>query len=173
MDLALIDALLKGGVSQVILHVKAHPTFVSDAIPADVWHLITAMEAHTISAQRLAIRLTESWLAKRFIITPDFYWNSRHFIWKMPPSLATAISEALLIIVKGDANYRRLVGDALWPVETPFPDVLNGFPAPVVALRTLKSDPVVGLTPGADTHLDNIDPAWRVNGQRGVIQFAD
>jgi uncharacterized protein with ATP-grasp and redox domains len=172
MDLALIDALLKGGVAQVILHVKAHPTFVSDAIPADVWNLISAMESRAISAQRLAIRLTEAWLAKRFIISPDFFWNSRHFIWKMPPSLATALADALLVIVKGDANYRRLVGDAIWPVETPFSDVMDGFPAPIVALRTLKSDPVVGLAPGTDDHLDNIDPTWRVNGQRGVIQFS-
>ena len=172
MDLALADALLRGGVTQVILHVKAHPTFVSDAIAADVWALISEMETHSISAQRLAIRLNEAWLGKRFVVAPDFYWNSRHFIWTMPPSLATAFSDALLVIVKGDANYRRLVGDAMWPVDTSFSHVMNGFPAPVVAMRTMKSDPVVGLPTGADTQLDKIDTEWRVNGQRGVIQFA-
>ena len=143
MDLALIDALLRGGVSQVVLQVKAHPTFVSDAIPADVWTLINAMEAHTITAQRVAIRLTEAWLEKRFIIAPDFFWNSRHFIWKLPPSLASAFADALMVIFKGDANYRRIVGDAIWPASTPFAHVMQGFPAPIVALRTLKSDPVV------------------------------
>ena len=172
MDLALIDALLKGGVSQVILHVKAHPTFVSDAIPADIWSLINAMEEHSITAQRLAVRLNEAWLKRHFVIASDFFWNSRHFIWKMPPSLANAISGALLVIVKGDANYRRLIGDALWPADTPFPHVMQGFPAPIVAMRTLKSDPVVGLQPGTAKQLDAIDPEWRVNGQRGVIQFA-
>jgi hypothetical protein len=156
----------------VILHVKAHPTFVSDATPSDVWTLISAMDLHSISAQRLAVRLNEAWLEKRFAIAPDFFWNSRHFIWKLTPSLANAFSDALLVIVKGDANYRRLIGDALWPADTPFPDVMQGFPAPVAALRTLKSDAVVGLARGTAQHLDAIDPTWRVNGQRGVIQFA-
>jgi hypothetical protein len=58
---------------------------------------------------------------------------------------------ALLITsrqVKGDANYRRLIGDALWPHDTPFAHVLSYFAAPLLALRTLKSEVCVGLAPG-------------------------
>ena len=47
--------------------------------------------------------------------------------------------------MKGDLNYRRLVGDRLWPPTTPFADVTAYFPGPVAALRTLKSDVIVGL----------------------------
>jgi hypothetical protein len=75
-----------------------------------------------------------------------------------------------LVIFKGDANYRRVVGDALWSPETPLSIVTSGFPAPLLALRTLKSDPIVGLPPGTAQQLEALDPAWRVNARRGVIQ---
>jgi hypothetical protein len=44
------------------------------------------------------------------------------------------------------------------------------FPAPFVALRTLKSDPIVGLSPGLAERLEQVDAEWRVNGKRGMIQ---
>ena len=45
------------------------------------------------------------------------------------------------------------------------------FPAPLLALRSLKSDPIVGLRPDQAETLDGLDPKWRSNGKRGVIQF--
>ena len=66
----------------------------------------------------------------------------------------------------------RVVGDALWPPETPLASVVDYFPAPLLALRTLKSDPVVGLPAGLAARLDGVDPDWRINGKRGVIELA-
>ncbi len=40
MDLALADALIARAGARVSLHVKLHPTFVSDAVAADVWSLL-------------------------------------------------------------------------------------------------------------------------------------
>lgn len=48
--------------------------------------------------------------------------------------------ESSMVFVKGDANYRRLIGDRLWPTDTPFPDVAGYFPARLCALRTLKAE---------------------------------
>jgi Damage-control phosphatase ARMT1-like domain len=45
-----------------------------------------------------------------------------------------------MVFVKGDANYRRLLGDRTWPLDTPFGDVVSYFPVPVCALRTLKAE---------------------------------
>jgi hypothetical protein len=80
------------------------------------------------------------------------------------------LAQARLVIVKGDANYRRLVGDSRWPTTVPATEAIPYFPAPLVALRTLKSDPIVGLPPGLAEQLDAEDGEWRVNGKRGLIQ---
>jgi Damage-control phosphatase ARMT1-like domain len=45
-----------------------------------------------------------------------------------------------MVFVKGDANYRRLLGDRTWALDTPFSDVVSYFPVPVCALRTLKAE---------------------------------
>ena len=66
----------------------------------------------------------------------------------------------------------RAVGDALWNTTTPFDDVVDYFPCPLLALRTLISDPIVGLPPGMAGALDDVDSEWRVNGRRGVGQLS-
>lgn len=169
MDLALVDALLAQVVDCVVLHVKMHPMFVSDTIAPDVLQFLTLAEAHQPA---FSARLREALEDGRLRIAPDFFWNSAQFMWKMPDYLRRRIAQAGLVIVKGDANYRRCIGDAFWDAATPFADVMRYFPAPVLALRTLKSDALVGLPAGVAERLDAVDPMWRSNGQRGVMQFA-
>jgi hypothetical protein len=77
-----------------------------------------------------------------------------------------------VVVVKGDANYRRVVGDALWPPAAAFGTACDYLAAPVTCLRTMKSDPVLGLAPGLAETLDATHPDWRIDGQRGVIQAA-
>jgi hypothetical protein len=48
--------------------------------------------------------------------------------------------------------------------------VVADFPAPLVTLRTLKAEVVVGLPPGMAERLQAEDARWLVNGRRGVIQ---
>jgi uncharacterized protein with ATP-grasp and redox domains len=171
MDLALVDGLLQGGVHTVVMHVKTHPTFVSDAIVADVWLTLEAMTARGGRAAALGERLRTAWATGRLTLAPHIYWNSPHFLWEMPQMLTSAFQDAALVILKGDANYRRAVGDALWQPETPFAQVVSYFDAPLLVLRTMKSDPVVGLPIGMAEQLDTVDVDWRTNGKRGVAQF--
>ncbi|TMI75256.1 MAG: protein-glutamate O-methyltransferase family protein, partial [Bacillati bacterium ANGP1] len=77
---------------------------------------------------------------------------------------------AALVILKGDANYRRLLSDAHWAPTAPFSKVTGYFSAPLVALRTLKAEIIVGLAPGRAERLTAEDREWLVNGRRGVIQ---
>lgn len=172
MDLVLAECLLRHVTPWVVICLKAHPTFVSDATPEDVWMMLKEMGGRGEKTAALAKRLRFRWSSGQLRFLPHPYWNSSHFLWDMPPDLASQLNRARLVIIKGDANYRRTVGDALWPAHTPFSDVLDYLDAPVLCLRTLKSDPIVGL-PSAETAaaLDQADPQWRVNGQRGVIQF--
>jgi len=170
MDLVLIDALLERGAA-VVLHLKMHPTYVSDALPVDVWITLDALAAHGGAAGALGERLRAAWRGKRLVLAPHFYWNSSRFLWQMPPHLYRLFDGAFLVILKGDANYRRSVGDALWEASTPYAEVLGYFPAPLLALRTLKSDPIVGLPPGKAAALDATGVKWRVIGRHGVVQF--
>ena len=172
MDLALSDCLLRHFSQRVALCLKAHPTFVSDASVDDVWMMLREMSRRGERIAALGQRLQGFWQRGRLRFLPHPYWNSSRFLWDLPPGLGRHLNAAQLVIIKGDANYRRAVGDALWPAHTPFSDVLAYLDAPALCLRALKSDPIVGL-PSAKmaAALDRADPDWRVNGQRGVIQF--
>lgn len=173
MDLVLIDALLRDGwTERVVLHVKYHPTFVSDATSADVHAFLSACADGLFgqAASALAARLQTAVHDQRLVIESDVYWNSAFLWWEMPDHLLHTLRSASLVFVKGDANYRRVVGDAFWPHETPFAQVVSGVGIPVACIRTFKSDPVVGLAPGVAERLQAVDPRWRWSGKRGVIQ---
>lgn len=171
LDFALADALLDNPETSITFHLKMHPTFVSDATVTDAHALLAAMEAHGGAAAAMAKRLQTAFTDKRLRFLPDFFWNSAYLLWDMPKRLKRVFAGASLTIIKGDANYRRMVGDAFWPAETPFAAVVDYFPSPLLALRTLKSDPLVGLPLGLASKLDGEDATWRSNGRRGVIQF--
>ncbi len=161
VDLVLARALIDGGAARVVVHVKAHPTFVSDAIAADVRDAIV----------RLGPDLDAASGDGRLRVVADSYWNSPRFIDEAPPRIQSALASADLAIVKGDANYRRLVGDAEWETSTPPIRASGPLPCPMLALRTLKSDPIVGLPAELVKRLDRESPTWRVDGRRGVIQL--
>ncbi|HEX6756511.1 MAG TPA: ARMT1-like domain-containing protein, partial [Mycobacteriales bacterium] len=89
----------------------------------------------------------------------------------MPADLAGELASASLVLVKGDLNYRRLVGDRRWDPTTPLAAILDYLPTPVLALRTLKSDVVVGLDPGTVAALEASGGAWRTDGTHALVQL--
>ncbi|MEU5153889.1 damage-control phosphatase ARMT1 family protein [Glycomyces sp. NPDC021274] len=168
-DLALIDALLESG--RVELHLKPHPYFVSDATGSDLLATLDTLAADPNKpvqalAQRLRDALRDETLRVRthgFYALPSTY---RH----LPPGLARDYRAARLVILKGDLNYRRLVGDREWDATTPFGEAAAYFPGDVAALRTAKSDLAVGIPPARLTELDNASPDWRISGTHAMIQ---
>ena len=171
MDLALADFLLGSGrAEQVVLHLKGQPFFVSDALPADVQEGLNALAAGPGHGAKLAARLNTHLAAGRLQLRTHWFYTTSLFYFQMPPDLRAELAAARLVVVKGDANYRRLFGDAHWPATTPFAGASAYFPAPLLALRTLKSEIVLGLPAGEAERLRAEDPDWLVNGKRGVIQ---
>jgi len=171
-DLVLADyGLATGVVRQVVLHVKLHPTFVSDALYGDVLSTIEALrkrseaETHSFGSRLGAYHQNGS-----LRLSTHAYWTSPLAGWEMPAEVRAELSESDLVISKGDANYRRLLGDRHWPFETPFGEIVGYFPAPLVALRTYKSEVACGLDSERVAQLAAADPEWLINGRWGLIQ---
>jgi uncharacterized protein with ATP-grasp and redox domains len=172
-DLCIIDYLLSSGLAgSICFHVKAYPIYVSDAMMKDVEETIVFMASDTgPSLQAIAKRLRDHTNQGRLEGQAELFWTSPLEMWEMPEMIGKRLAQSDLVIGKGDANYRRLVGDRHWPETTPFAEIISYFPAPLVALRTFKSEVHCGMKPGQAKALDREDPHWRTNGERGVIQF--
>jgi hypothetical protein len=169
-DLALADALLGQGFP-VTLHAKAHPIFVSDALESDI-HTALAWLAAQPQGAPLAGRLRAALAEGRLTLRSDWYWTSPLAGWELPRPLFEELAAAGLLISKGDANYRRWLGDRWWPHDTPLSGVLAYRPGPLLLLRTSKSEVVAGLSPARVTEAAAQDPDWQMSGRWGLIQLA-
>jgi hypothetical protein len=170
-DLVLIDHLLTTGLAaKVDLHLKPRPYYVSDATTTDLVACLRRLAAAPGEAARTADRLSAAIGAGRLVLrTHEFHcapWSFHH----LPPDLAEEFAASSLTLVKGDLNYRRLVGDRAWPASTPFADVTAYFPSPVAALRTLKSDVATGIDAATAAALDASGHTWRTSGTHGLVQ---
>ncbi|MFC8875759.1 damage-control phosphatase ARMT1 family protein [Streptomyces ardesiacus] len=171
-DLLLVAHLLaEGRVDRAVLHVKPYPYYVSDATPADVLDALRRLVAAGGTAagygERLWTALTDGRVTVRahpFSCAPLPYAD-------MPGDLREDFAAATVTVLKGDLNYRRLVGDRWWSPTTSFADVTAYFPGPVAALRTLKSDVVTGLDAGTVSALEaSGERRWRTSGTHALIQ---
>jgi hypothetical protein len=170
-DLVLIDFLLRRGhASAIALHVKPSPYYVSDATTADVLACLRRLADTPGSAARIAGRLRAALRGGSLSLETHEFYCAPWSYHRMPADLAARFGQASLTILKGDLNYRRLVGDRDWPPVLPLASVAAYFPGPVAALRTLKSDVVTGLDPATVAHLDASECLWRTDGSHGLIQ---
>ncbi|WP_405620687.1 damage-control phosphatase ARMT1 family protein [Streptomyces sp. NBC_00076] len=171
-DLLLIAHLLAHGrIRRAVLQVKPYPYYVSDATTADVVDALrrltrdpgeAAAHGHQLWSAMADGRLTVR--AHPFSCAPLPYAD-------LPDDLREELAEADLTVVKGDLNYRRLVGDRRHPATTPFAEVTAYFPGPVAALRTLKSDVITGLDADTETALVAAEgQRWRTSGTHALIQ---
>lgn len=173
-DLALIDGLLAvESIEPVVVHLKVHPTFVSDATVDDVHETLTVLaDAEDTAVRNWAGRLQRAIATGRLRLRDAWVWTSPLRAREFPSAVRADLARSDLVVSKGDANYRRLLGDRHWPFTTPFEEAAAPLPTPVLALRTLKSEVAAGLTAGQVDRLDDEDPEWLVDGEWGVIQFA-
>ncbi|MFF3489773.1 damage-control phosphatase ARMT1 family protein [Streptomyces sp. NPDC002795] len=172
-DLLLVDHLLAHGrVARVTVQLKPYPYYVSDAMTADVVdcvrRLYRAGGAAAEAGGRIWAALGDGRIALRahpFSCAPLPYAE-------MPDDLRAEFAATTLTVLKGDLNYRRLVGDRLWEPTTSFAECTAYWPNPVVALRTLKCDVITGIEPSTRDALDAAEPhqKWRVSGAHALVQ---
>lgn len=173
-DLAFIDHLLQSGLAHSITcYLKNQPFFVSDAQPKDFQRAVDLLGASSVEkCESLAKRIIKGIKSGDIQIeTPPFLTSSRSF-HEMPKALKNHINDHDFTILKGDVNFRRLVGDRHWDPETPLDAAVGYFYTPVLSLRTLKSELILGLTiDELNTLRNQAEEDWLINGQRGMIIF--
>jgi hypothetical protein len=135
VDLLLAGYLLAVGfATNVILHPKSMPWFVSDVTPVDFMNLLNSLRDSksffgTASDGQPPINLSEEELGNlnflsehwmqlyiegKMIIRPHRFWTEGGSFWRLPataPDLFEDLKESELVIYKGDLNYRKLTAD--------------------------------------------------------------
>ncbi|KAK9780489.1 hypothetical protein AB5N19_03814 [Seiridium cardinale] len=212
VDLILAGYLLSSGLAtNVVLHPKDIPWFVSDVLPGDFAALLSALANpkpfyETPSDDEKHLDKTPAPLADKeadelyflfqewagfhgegqLTIRPNAFWTHGGSFWRLPAEkdLIEDLKTSELVIFKGDLNYRKLTGDAVWDPTTPFTEAIGplgpGSGVNVLALRTCKADVVVGLKPGEDEKIratesgggDSGARKWAWSGKWAVVSFS-
>ncbi|XP_067626957.1 damage-control phosphatase ARMT1-like isoform X2 [Eurosta solidaginis] len=119
-DLVLADYMIRSNlIDKVRFNLKAIPWFVSDTTINDFTWALQYLQNHSIPILR---EYGERWQKlldenKFEIATIDHFWTSPYEYYRMcdiNPDLYARLSEARLLIFKGDLNYRKLIGDFSW-----------------------------------------------------------
>jgi len=169
-DLLLIDFLLRDPDRTIELHLKPDPYYVSDATPLDLLDVLRLLTSSGTEARKISGRLADRMRSDALQLDIDAFYCKPERLACAPAELHERYAAADLVIVKGDLNYRRLVGDLDHDPTTPFAEVCRDFPTRILALRTLKSDVIVGLDADTLAAQDATNVSWRTNGSRAVIQ---
>jgi hypothetical protein len=140
VDLILAGFLLSSGLAtNIVLHPKSIPWFVSDVLPSDFAALLNVLAnpqnfystpsdeeknagkfpqpLSQKEADELAFLFSE-WsnfhAEGQIAIRPNDFWTQGGSFWRLPklaPRLLEDLKEAEFVIFKGDLNYRKLTGD--------------------------------------------------------------
>ena len=161
-------------------HTSTHPlpppVFVSDVQPKDLqghidWLATTEPAAGGAMAARLNAALDDGRLA---VEAPEFYTGALPF-WEMPSDVSESYERAAVVITKGDANYRRLLGDLHWQHDYSFSELTGAYwpkSTGLAALRTCKSGVLVGVEPSVEAAAAAAHPdKWLVAGLYGCVQL--
>jgi uncharacterized protein with ATP-grasp and redox domains len=172
-DMLLGHFLVELGVATcVTFHTKGHPTFVSDATSADCLETLDFL-ANTpfYATSDLARKMIDHVKEGTFKFESDLFWCQPTSFWDMPSHIEDKVKNCKMVFVKGDANYRRLLGEREWPMDTNAADVLSYWPVPVCALRTFKAEIGCGITPEKQREAQESDSKWQTSGRWGVVQL--
>nr|Q8MMH3.1 RecName: Full=Damage-control phosphatase ARMT1; AltName: Full=Acidic residue methyltransferase 1; AltName: Full=Protein-glutamate O-methyltransferase; AltName: Full=Sugar phosphate phosphatase ARMT1; AltName: Full=Venom protein 2; Flags: Precursor [Pimpla hypochondriaca]CAD30855.1 venom protein 2 [Pimpla hypochondriaca] len=146
-DLCLATFLVSRGLAtKVRFHAKQIPWYVSDVNIHDfhwvIGYMRSSSDPHLKEFGDLCARQLES---GSWSVEADAFWTTFHGYGEMKkqaPVLYNTLSEATLLIFKGDLNYRKLLGDLNWEHTTSLDTALFHLdfkPTNVLSLRTIKA----------------------------------
>lgn len=179
-DILLGTYLLKNTkLTKVIYHIKRLPIFVSDTIMTDVDDAIevlnhkldgvTRYNKHVDSEDRQTY-FCDSIPDKQLCFEVNDCWHQETLFQDIEPFRNWNTDDSCaLIIVKGDLNYRRLVGDFHWECSEPIKDKVAYIEKPLLIIRSLKSNVILNVS-NEESYSHNA-PDWKISGKYGIIQF--
>ncbi|MGG7054076.1 damage-control phosphatase ARMT1 family protein [Nitrosomonas sp. ANs5] len=169
-DLLLIRALCRKGL-RVAAHVRPYPMFVSDLTLSDLEHLLATLAGNPVSSiQQLGEESIAAIQSGQLTIHVSPALGLPICFCEDRARTAATFGDADLVIFKGDLNYRYFVGDRHWPHTTAKQRFAERFGRPAIALRSLKSEVLVGLSVETQAQTGQLEPAWLTNGHHGIIQ---
>ena len=91
---------------------------------------------------------------------------------KFSKELLKKFEKSDLIILKGDLNYRRLIGDYNSEKKRTLTErnLCRFHNMPVIVFRVLKSDLICGVDPVFEAIAKNADSEYKKSGKWGIIQ---
>lgn len=190
----LIGLLLleKFGYKEVRYQVKELPIFVSDTIMTDVRRMINGWEedGKKYSPMRhINSTLKGKDVGDKYVVELDGNKSlvfESHQEWHLPDLFNKTTrklyggeekwnferwneEEVDLVIVKGDMNYRRLVGDRNYDIYDMLEEKVSYVTRPLLVLRSLKSNVFMAGSRAKD--IQYVDPDWKISGKYGEIHF--
>ena len=177
-DLALIWYLFKVNKDRknfrIVLHVKKSPFFVSDTMKKDVEAVLNTFAVHKQERIReFGEDLSKLLHSGKLKVMAHYFWNGPLHFPDMPDDLLKSLKNSSLVIIKGDANYRRLLSDRKWKPWESMREITDYFPASFAVLRTMKSEIVLDIEKKLVESMFKEDKEWMVNGKRGIIQLIE
>ena len=159
-------------VDKVVYHHNILPIFVSDAVAAD---FDAALDAITSKNSKISKCIKKCLKNGKIVFAPDAFWNMPFPFKEMPKELLDEFNNEKvgMIIVKGDLNYRRLVEDKKWRITKNIRSCIDYFNRPILILRSLKSDTLIGMDRATVKEYDREQPNWKITGDYGMIQFIE
>ena len=168
-------------LTKIVFHVKRLPIFVSDTIMSDVVDAFRVLNSKLNDCTYFKIinetadeqvYICESIPNKKLVFLVGDQWHRETLFQELSIFNKWNNDESCsLIIVKGDLNYRRLVGDNHWKVTESINDRVSYIHKPLLIIRSLKSNVVLGVDNERYKLYSDKVPNWKVSGDYGIIQF--
>jgi hypothetical protein len=174
-DLALAYTLITLNLCETVtLHTKKYTVSEFGATSVDVFghieHLADPVHSNVWAVRHFGEALRRFVFTGRLKIEDDIFWCLPTPLWDMPIHLEESLASSRLVIMKGDTNYRRLLGNLDWPLSSDSGSVLNYFHIPVCALRIIESEIGCGIDE-VGANQAGFSKASMQAGRWGMVQF--
>ena len=172
-DLALAYTLLVLNLCKTVtFHTKAYTVNRYGATNVDVYghieHLADPVHSSVWAVRHFGEALRAFINTGRIKIIDDDFWCLPTPLWEMPQHVESMLATSKLVIVKGDANYRRMLGSRNWPLSDK--SALKYWHVPVCAIRVMETEIGCGFDE-VTAKQATFNKSFMTSGRWGQIQF--